>query len=283
MVISALFLLLVIILVRSDIELDLPGFVGALFALLPIGGFYVGYLMRKKWKKTEQEKARIEYQLRRQMTERPAQQAETGRGAADADAEKAAEVLAAANAAREAAANAAGSKSDGNISVPEEMLDDVTYIADSHHTAAGAWQQYDYLLASRGYGWDYMVSQAAYMAEADLDHIGTVTVSEMANMPETELISEYQANGNRIAAMPALKTERGVLSIGGMSRTLQFSPVKIVWFNQTKMLRIFTIPDDEGLLLRYAETMIRRTFNTPDAMKLAKLVPGAKQPEPTMH
>ena len=61
----------------------------------------------------------------------------------------------------------------------------------------------------------------------------------------------------------------GSLSIAGHSRTLNDS-VKIVWFNQTRVLRVFTLFNDETLITKYVETLIRRTFGTPDAMKLAK-------------
>lgn len=49
--------------------------------------------------------------------------------------------------------------------------------------------------------------------------------------------------------------------------------MKIVWFNQTQVLRFFTIVDDETLIKKYIETVIRRTFGTNDAMKLAKPIP----------
>lgn len=61
-------------------------------------------------------------------------------------------------------------------------------------------------------------------------------------------------------------------SVYGISRVLK-CPVKIVWFNQSRVLRLFTIIDDEVLLTKYIETVIRRTFGTKDAMKLAKPVP----------
>ena len=67
-----------------------------------------------------------------------------------------------------------------------------------------------------------------------------------------------------------------LLAIGGISRTLMM-PVKIVWFNQTRVLRFFTPVDDEILLTKYIETVIRRTFGTKDAMKLAKPVPDNEQ------
>lgn len=51
--------------------------------------------------------------------------------------------------------------------------------------------------------------------------------------------------------------------------------MKIVWFNQTKILRFFTIIDDDTLIKKYAETVVRRTFGTPDAMKLAKPIPSS--------
>ena len=63
-----------------------------------------------------------------------------------------------------------------------------------------------------------------------------------------------------------------MLAVGGISRVLK-APVKIVWFNQTRILRFFTPVGDEQLMTRYIETVIRRTFGTKDAMKLAKPVP----------
>ena len=153
----------------------------------------------------------------------------------------------------------------------EEMLDDVSYIQDMKHIR-GDWQQYDVLLAARGYGWTFMVDSAAYMEAADLDDISTVTVAEMANMPGTELINDYRKHRGKLNTFDKLSVERGQLAIGGISRVLKV-PVKIVWFNQTRVLRFFTPIDDEQLLTRYIETVIRRTFGTKDAMKLAKPVP----------
>ena len=153
----------------------------------------------------------------------------------------------------------------------EEMLNDVSYIQEMKHIR-GAWQQYDILLAASGYGWAYMVDCAAYMETADLDGISTVTVAEMANMPETELIDDYRQCGGNLKKFDKLSVESGQLAIGGISRELK-APVKIVWFNQTRVLRVFTLIDDEQLLTRYVETVIRRTFGTKDAMKMAKPVP----------
>ena len=64
----------------------------------------------------------------------------------------------------------------------------------------------------------------------------------------------------------------GVLSVAGISKTLG-APMKIVWINQTQVLRFFTLVEDELLIKKYAETTIRRTFGTDNAMKLGKPIP----------
>ena len=65
----------------------------------------------------------------------------------------------------------------------------------------------------------------------------------------------------------------GILSVAGIIQTLKV-PMKIVWFNQTRILRFFTLIDDELLIKKYVETVIRRTFGTKDAMKLGKPIPN---------
>ena len=157
----------------------------------------------------------------------------------------------------------------------EEMLNDISFIKEIRHIK-GPWQQYDILLASRGYGWDYMVDSAAYLESADLDAISTITTASMANMPETELIGAYRKTQGSINNFDRLSVEQGQLALGGISRVLK-APVKIVWFNQTRVLRIFTTIDDDILITKYVETVIRRTFGTGDAMKLAKPVPAEEQ------
>ena len=150
------------------------------------------------------------------------------------------------------------------------MLNDTSYIADLRHTE-GPWQQYDFLLASQGYGWDYIIDSADYMTKIDLDSIGTVRSAKVPGGPETELADEYESAGRSVKALKSLSEEGADLGIGGVTLILG-APVKSVWFNQTRVIRIYTPINDEKLLTRYAETMIRRTFATPDAMKLAKPV-----------
>nr|WP_205397037.1 hypothetical protein [Streptococcus lutetiensis] len=151
-----------------------------------------------------------------------------------------------------------------------DVLDDDSYIQEIRHSSQQGWHQYDVLLAARGYAWDAMIDWANYMSEADLMNISTITYSALPGSKEVECIESFRRNRNDLSEMTELKDEQSSLAIGGESKTLKV-PVKIVWFNQTRTLRFFTLfLDDEKLMERYIETMIRRTFSTSDAMKLAK-------------
>ena len=145
----------------------------------------------------------------------------------------------------------------------EEYIDDITYIRAISHVCSGPWNQYDILLASKGYGWDYM-------ATADLENISQVTTGNLAS-EEIEITKAYKSNNNKCLNLPELETENGFLSIAGISKTLG-APMKIVWINQTNTLRLFTIID-ETLIRKYVETLVRRTFGTKNEMKLGKPIP----------
>lgn len=153
----------------------------------------------------------------------------------------------------------------------EEYIDDITYIRAISHVCSGPWNQYDILLASKGYGWEYMINWADYMATADLENISQVTTGNLAS-EEIEITKAYKSNNNKCLSLPELETENGVLSIAGISKTLG-APMKIVWINQTNTLRLFTIIDDETLIRKYVETLVRRTFGTKNEMKLGKPIP----------
>lgn len=49
--------------------------------------------------------------------------------------------------------------------------------------------------------------------------------------------------------------------------------MKIVGINQTEALRFFTSVDNDLLIKKYVETVIRRTFGTKHTMKLGKPIP----------
>lgn len=150
----------------------------------------------------------------------------------------------------------------------EEIIDDPSFIQEMRHLD-GPWHRYDVLIDAMRYGWKTMVDWAAYLETADLEDISTITVAEMANFPETELIEDYRSAQGGLKAFAPLSEERGQLAIGGISRVLK-APVKFVWFNQTRGMRLFTPESDEMRIVRYVETATRRTFGTENEMKLAK-------------
>lgn len=150
----------------------------------------------------------------------------------------------------------------------DEYIDDITFIRAIKHIPAGPWHQYDILLAARGYGWENMIEWADYMSETDLENISEVTMGSMGATSH-DITESYLKNGGKCSRTPELSTESGMLSIAGISKVLQ-APVKIVWINQTQVLRFFTLVNDDALIAKYAETTIRRNFGTKDAMKTGK-------------
>ena len=156
----------------------------------------------------------------------------------------------------------------------ETMLDDTSYIQEMKHLSGKVgfvlWQQYDVQLAARPYCWETMVDWANYMETADFDILDSLKIGAPGEN-DLELAHVYNQNKVGLKNFERLKEEQGSLSIAGHSRTLNDS-VKIVWFNQTRVLRVFTHINDETLITKYAETVIRRSFGTKDAMKLAKPV-----------
>lgn len=153
----------------------------------------------------------------------------------------------------------------------DEYLDDITFIQEIKHIPADPWHQYDVLLAARGYSWNTMIDWADDMAQADLDAVSQVTTGSLG-IQEKDITRSYQNNGGKGAQTPELRVEMGILSVAGISRTLK-APMKIVWINQTRVLRFFTFVDDEALMKKYVETVIRRTFGTENAMKVGKPIP----------
>ena len=149
-----------------------------------------------------------------------------------------------------------------------EYIDDLTYIKDMKHMQNGPWHQYDILIDARGYGWSTMIDWAEYVRTADINDVQQVTTSTIAGGRDVDVTSEYKEAGS-VKAMKSLSAEQGVLSIAGMSKVLR-APMKILWFNQTQVLRFFTPLNDELQVKKYAETVIRRTFGTSNEMKLGK-------------
>jgi hypothetical protein len=157
----------------------------------------------------------------------------------------------------------------------ESFIDDDSYIESIQQLSGKVgfvtWQQYDILLATQKYGWETMVDLAAYLETSDIDSIDSLRVADMPDVNSVELAHVYNQSKVGLKNFDKLAEENGVLSITGHSRALHDS-VKLVWFNQTRGLRLFTPINDETLVRRYIETVIRRTFGTNDAMKLARVI-----------
>ena len=153
---------------------------------------------------------------------------------------------------------------------------DRPYVKQVSHMQMGVWHQYDVLIDAAPYGWQQMLDWAGYMAAADIYDIEQVLSGDSQDY---DLTAEYKRCGS-LGAMPSLKTERGYLSIAGTSRHLNI-PMKMIWFNQTGSLRLFSTVDAGEAIVGYAETAIRRTFSTPDQMKaVGAYVKAAPAPAP---
>lgn len=152
----------------------------------------------------------------------------------------------------------------------DSYLEDVTFIKAIKHTVlpGNVWHQYDVLLDAGNYGWDYMKDWADYMAEADLENVSQVETGTLGGSKQN-VTESYTAHDGRCGKTPELDTEQGLLSIAGISKIWK-APVKIVWLNQTKALRFFTTQENILKMQKYAETAVRRSFGTENAMKLGK-------------
>lgn len=147
-----------------------------------------------------------------------------------------------------------------------DILNDASYIYTVEHIV-GPWHQYDFTLTAKGYGWEYILSSAEYIVNADLFNVGTISVTPLVGALTKEYISNYKENGEKLSLITELKQEESMLGIGGMSKALGGMPLKIVWINQTNIIRIMTPVNDVEFMIRYMETVIRRSFGTADALK----------------
>ena len=77
----------------------------------------------------------------------------------------------------------------------------VSYIEDMKQLAFKmgdtVWQQYDILLATRGYGWDDIIEAADYLASADMDYIDSISTSSSTS-PTEELVHAYRQSKGRL-------------------------------------------------------------------------------------
>ena len=143
--------------------------------------------------------------------------------------------------------------------------EDKTYIRAASHVACGPWHQYDVLLNVPIYGWEYILNWAEYMVSSDMKQIDQVTVAGIGT-EDKNITPEFDSDKG-IKAMPTVADEYAMFGLAGISNMTR-GPIKIVWFNQTKMLRFFVATRNADFILKYTDTMVGRTFGTDKQMRL---------------
>lgn len=103
----------------------------------------------------------------------------------------------------------------------------------------GDWHQYDIKL-NFGYGWGYILKSAAQLIQKDLLSVDTITTVDAKTREAKELIDAYNAAGQNLEECKEARTEAGAFAVGGNSSEFKL-PTKVIWFNQTQVLRVFTI------------------------------------------
>ncbi len=152
-----------------------------------------------------------------------------------------------------------------------KTLSDRSYIRyisinNTAYVPLSGWKAFDVVLDTRPYGWEYIVDSADYLANSDITPTD-LTVYDLSGS-KVELYDQLTKARCAVKAIRQLESEYSSLALMGHSKVLEL-PVRILWFNQTNRMRVYGATEDISLVTRYVETVIRRTFNTPDAMALA--------------
>ena len=108
-----------------------------------------------------------------------------------------------------------------------------------HTAAAGPWKQFDYRWPHR-FGYDYMLRSAQWLMDHGLP-AKTLTTAAITGAPETEHAQQLQEG---LSLQECAGREAGVLALGGFSATAH-GLLKIVWFNQTDLVRVFIMEGAE--------------------------------------
>ena len=151
----------------------------------------------------------------------------------------------------------------------DSSLLDGSYIA-GFSILGGPRNKYRISLASRGYGWDYILEEVDYLVRADIDNITHMLAFNIGAKEPVSLLREFSLHGGRLTGIPELvQREFSSFELMGHSKELD-SVILVSFYNQTRFIEIESNILDPERIIRYAETLIRRTFNTSDSMKLAR-------------
>ncbi|MGN1020851.1 MAG: hypothetical protein ACI4O7_10860 [Aristaeellaceae bacterium] len=103
----------------------------------------------------------------------------------------------------------------------------------------GPWKQLDYRWPHR-FGYDFMLQSAQWLMDHGLP-AKTLTTAAITGAPETEHAQQLQEG---LSLKECAGREAGVLSLGGFSESAH-GMLKIVWFNQTDLVRVFIMDSAE--------------------------------------
>ena len=132
---------------------------------------------------------------------------------------------------------------------------EISKIENIKHLQSGPWHQYDVILKTCPFGWEQIVDYVDCLIDRDLINISSLTVSDVSNGSVEELIEIFNSSGRKLREISEIQEENGTLSIAGESVSCK-APIKIVWINQTNIVRIFTLVSDELIIKKYIESFL---------------------------
>ena len=157
-----------------------------------------------------------------------------------------------------------------NINIPDEMLDDTSFITEVSVAQNGKQFLYTFHITS-GYGWDYIRDSVDHLFMQDLEQ-GTISLS-VGDFDNDADITKNYLKGKKTGDVALEWTrERGYAKIFGKSKSLH-SFVSVIFYNQTQIINLFLPLENKKIATAYIETLIRRSFGTPDQLKLAQPIP----------
>lgn len=160
-----------------------------------------------------------------------------------------------------------------NIKLPDEMLDDTSFITDVSVVQNGNQFLYTFRLTG-GYGWDYIRDSVDHLFTQDLEK-ETFNLSVGDFNTFTDITKSYLKGRKTGENSLEWARERGRAKLFGKSKSLK-SFVSVFFYNQTQILKLFLPLENKEIATAYIETLIRRSFGTPDQLKLAKPIPPRK-------
>lgn len=157
-----------------------------------------------------------------------------------------------------------------NIKLPDEMLDDTSFITDVSVVRNGKHFLYTFRLTN-GYGWDYIRDSVDYLFAQDLEK-EPINISVGDFDTYTDITKSYLKGRKTGKNSSEWERERGCTKIFGQSKSLK-SFVSVIFYNQTQIMKLLLPLENKKIATAYIETLIRRSFGTPNQLKLAKPTP----------